>query len=245
VGKFDFSAARLKRSIDESLERLRTDHVDLLQLHDIEFGDYTQILSYSIPALEDIRQSGKTRFIGATGLPLKMLAKLACAAPIDTVLTYCRYNLMITDMDQLLTPVARQRGIGLVNASPLHMAVLTARGAPAWHPAPVEVKEAGRKVVDLCKTRGVMVSDVALRFSVDHPYVSTTLVGMSDARHVMDNVRSVSFEIDPALKAEIDNAVASVRNMTWPSGRPENNDWEICDDPENRLPSSFVVVQPD
>ncbi len=74
---FDFSADRLAHSIDESLARLQTDYVDLLQLHDIEFGDYRQIVEESVPALEKIKQSGKARFIGATGLPLKILRNVA------------------------------------------------------------------------------------------------------------------------------------------------------------------------
>jgi len=242
--RFDFSPARLVRSIDESLARLRTDHVDLLQLHDIEFGDFRQIVDQALPALEAIRRSGKTRFIGITGLPLKMLARVACAVPLDTVLSYCRYNLMITDMDQWLTPVAGQKGVALINASPLHMGVLTERGAPAWHPAPPEVKQAGRAVVDFCRSRGVRVADVALRFCLDHPYVSTTLVGMADPGHVMENVRALDFEPDPELMAGIQRLVAPVKDVTWPSGRPENNDYEGCGDSENRLPSSFVVVQP-
>ncbi len=239
-----FPPAGLERSIDESLARLGTDHVDLLQLHDIEFADLRQIMDESIPALQKIRSAGKTRFIGVTGLPLKVLRRVALSEPVDAVLSYCRYNLMITDLDELLTPVARDRGIALVNASPLHMGLLTERGAPSWHPAPDKVKQVGREVAALCRAHGVCAADVALRFCLDHPYVSTTLVGMADPNHVMENIRALDFPLDPELMRQVQVLVAPVKNLIWPSGRPENNDYEGSGDSGNRLPSSFVAVQP-
>src|SRR5450432_2046994 len=154
---FDFSAQRVTASIDESLKRLRTDYVDLLQAHDVEFGDVQQIIEETIPALRKIQKQGKARFIGISGLPLTTLVRIAEAVPLDTILSYCRYNLMAADMDEVLLPVAKRLGVGLINASPLHMGVLTRQGAPDWHPAPVEVLTAGKKVEELCRSRGVDV----------------------------------------------------------------------------------------
>src|SRR5580692_6576214 len=162
VAKFDFSTARIRRSIDESLERLRTDYLDVFLAHDIEFVNEHQIVDEAIPAMRALQSEGKARFIGITGLQLNMLRKVAQAAPVDAILSYCRYNLLITDMDDLLTPFAKQHGIGLINASPLHMGILTPNGPPPWHPASPEVKEAGREMVRLCQRSGVQASDLAL-----------------------------------------------------------------------------------
>ncbi len=153
-----------------------------------------------------------------------MLADVAERGGADTVLSYCHYNLMITDMDEHLTPVCQKRRIGLVNASPLHMRILTEQGAPDWHPAPEPVKQAGQKVAQLCQAAGADISELALRFCLDHPYVATTLVGMSKQRHVQTNVRAVSAKIDPALMRRIQETIAPVFNTVWPSGRPENHD---------------------
>lgn len=224
TGAFDFSSGRIFRSIDESLRRLRTDHVDLLQLHDIEFGDFHQIVDESIPALRRIQESGKARFVGITGLPLKVLREVASVADVDSILTYCRYNLMITDMDDLLTPLCKEKNIGLINASPLHMGVLTERGAPAWHPAPEAVKEAGARVARLCRERGADVSLVALKYCLDHPFVASTLVGMADPAHTLRNIQLVDTEIDPEILAAIASLVEPVKNITWPSGNAVNND---------------------
>ena len=223
-GGFDFSAERVTRSIDESLTRLKTDHVDVLQVHDIEFGGREQIINETLPALRRIREAGKARFIGITGLCLEILRDVAQRAEVDTILSYCRYNLMITDLDDVLTPLCKEQGIGLVNASPLHMRILSEKGAPDWHLASQEVKDAGRKVVEFCKAEGVSVSDVAMRFCVDHPYAATTLVGMSKQRHVEQNIKSLEYKADAELRKRIAEIVAPVKDEMWPSGLPENYD---------------------
>jgi L-galactose dehydrogenase len=224
VKAFDFSSGRVAASIDESLQRLRTDYVDLLQAHDIEFADRRQIIEETLPAMRRAQQAGKCRWVGITGYPPKMLADVAERGGVDTVLSYCRYNLMITDMDEHLTPLCRMHRIGLVNASPLHMRILTEKGAPDWHPAPEAVKQAGREVAALCRAAGADVSAVALRFCLDHPYVATTLVGMSKQRHVETNIRAMDAKVDPALMRRIHQAVAPAFNAVWPSGRPQNQD---------------------
>ena len=219
---FDFSSSRVKTSVEESLSRLRTDHVDLIIAHDIEFADRGQIVQETLPAMRDMQQQGKVRFIGISGLPLKLLAGVARETSVDAVLSYCHYTLLTRDVDDWLTPVLRQRQIGLINASPLHMRILTAAAAPPWHPAPEPVKQAGAKVVALCRGRGVDPALVALRFCLDHPYVSSTLVGMSSVSEVEQNLQAREFRIEPGLLAEIDRTVAPIQNLTWPSGRPEN-----------------------
>jgi len=222
--KFDFSAARVTASIDESLRRLRTDYVDLLQAHDIEFGDRRQIIGETIPAMRKLQQAGKCRWVGITGYPVKMLADVAERAGVDTVLSYCHYDLMITDMDTYLTPACVKHNIGLINASPLHMRILADKGAPDWHPAPEAVKQAGRDVAAMCRQAGADIADLAMRFCLDHPRVATTLVGMSKVRHVESNIRVLEAKIDPALMKRIQQRLAPVMNVVWPSGRPENDD---------------------
>jgi L-galactose dehydrogenase len=127
-------------------------------------------------------------------------------------------------MDDVLLPVAKKYGIGLINASPLHMGILTARGAPEWHPAPAVIRQAGKMLAEVCRARGVDVSELALRFCLDHPYVSTTLVGMSDQQHVEANLRPLQAVTNPELVKEVRAFLSPVLNYIWPSGRPENHD---------------------
>ncbi len=220
--EFDFSAKRVEASIDESLSRLQTDYVDLLQVHDVEFGPARQIVEETLPALRDIQQRGKTRFIGISGYPLGLLGAIASECAVDTVLSYCRYNLLVTDLDAVLAPLLRAKGIGLLNASPLHMGLLTAFGAPAWHPAPQQVKDVAARIVAFCQARGLQPESVALKFCLDYPHASSTLVGMSTRAQLEINLQSLDLQLDPELLSRIQQLVAPVKDTVWSSGRPEN-----------------------
>jgi L-galactose dehydrogenase len=221
---FDFSAERVVRSADESLRRLRTDHVDILYAHDIEFGDREQILNETIPALRKLKQQGKARLIGVTGYPLKILADVAVRGEVDAVMSYCRFNLLVRDLDFHLSPALEQRGLGLVNASPLHMGILTEQGAPAWHPAPENVRQAGKRVVQLCGARGIEPVAAALRFCLNHPYVSSTFVGMSKPEHVDTNLKALEMSTDSEFLTEVERIAGADLNQVWSSGKAENQD---------------------
>ncbi len=221
---FDFSAARVVRSVEESLRRLRTDYLDVFQAHDIEFGHAEQILSETLPAMQRLKETGKVRFIGITGYPLDMLRRVAETFPVDSVLSYCRYDLLDHAMERVLAPLARAHGLALINASPLHMRVLTQTGAPDWHPAPQRVRCAAMEAAAFCQTQGADLADLALQFALAQPDVATTLVGMSKVRHVQANLRLVGTQPDPALLAHVQAILAPVQDVVWRSGYPENDD---------------------
>jgi L-galactose dehydrogenase len=221
---FDFSAERVAHSVEESLRRLQTDYLDVFQIHDIEYGRKEQIIDETLPAMFRLKEAGKIRFVGITGYPLGSLCDVAEAVDVDTILTYCRYNLMDTAMDDVLTPLAKRKGIGLINASPLHMRVLTEMGAPDWHPAPQRVLEMAHQVAEYCRAQGVDVADLAMQFVLQHEVVATTLVGMSKVRSVERNLRSVGVVPDPELLAAVQEMIAPVANVCWQEGCPENDD---------------------
>jgi L-galactose dehydrogenase len=218
---FDFSAQVIGAGLEESLRRLRTDYVDLLQAHDVEFGDPQQIAHETIPAMRRLQEQGKARYIGITGYSLQTLIDIASLVQVDSILSYCHYNLMVNDMDAMLVPFAREHRIGLLNASALHMGILTEQGAPPWHPAPDAVRKAGRLIVRICREHGVEAPEVALRYCLDHPFVTSTLVGMSNVREVEAMLSSLRATSDPSLLKEISEAVAPVFNYVWPSGRED------------------------
>ena len=222
--EFDFSAERVRSSIDESLGRLRTDHVDLLIAHDIEFGDREQIIEETVPAMRKLQEAGKTRFVGISGLPLKILADVAERARVDFVLSYCRYTLLNRDLDRWLTPVIERRNLGLIGASAVHMGILSKQGSPPWHPAQDEVKLAGAKVVAYCESRGINPAVAAVRFTSSHPLIASTLVGMPRRSEVEEDLEALDLHIDKEFLDAVDEIVAPVRNLIWDSGRPENND---------------------
>jgi L-galactose dehydrogenase len=224
LDQFDFSANRVATSLDESLRRLRTDYVDLFLAHDVEFGDVQQVIHETVPALRQLQQQGKARYIGISGFPPKLLRRVAEAVPLDGILTYCHYNLLNTSMDTVLTGFARDHGIGLINASGLCMGLLTEQGPPGWHPAPQEVRAAGREAAEYCRQHGANLSELALRFCLEHPYVSSTLIGIATRQEVEASLKLLQSATDKAMLAQLKTMLAPVFNYEWPSGRPENQE---------------------
>jgi L-galactose dehydrogenase len=221
---FDFSQKRILASIDESLKRLRTDWIDIFQIHDVEYGTNKMVLDEAIPAVQKLKKAGKVRFVGITGYPVYNLKRLAEAAEVDTILTYCRYNLLDVKADEVLAPLAKKLKLGLINASPLHMRALTNTGVPEWHPAPVKVVEAAAKAAAYCKSKGVDIADLAMQFVLANESYATTLVGMSKVRHVESNVKVVGTKADPQLLADVLNMLRGVMNVCWKEGLAENDD---------------------
>ncbi len=202
--------------------RLRTDYVDLLLAHDVEFADLRQIVEETIPAMRRLQQMGKTRYIGVTGFPLRTLIHIARTTPVDAILSYCHYNLLADDMDVILAPLAENQGIGLINASPLCMGMLTEAGAPDWHPAPSEMREAARRAAEFCHDRGYDIADLALRFCFDYPRVATSLVGMATRAQVRSSLNAFEAPADPQMVRKVRAIFAPVFNRFWSSGREEN-----------------------
>ncbi|WP_075351974.1 aldo/keto reductase [Algoriphagus marinus] len=220
---FDFSRDRILKSIDESLSRLKTDYVDLFQLHDIEFVDKNQITDIAIPAIREVQQSGKARFIGITGLPVRYLAQLAREVELDTVLSWAHYNLLEDEINDELVPLSKEKGFGLMNAAPLMQRILSSEPLPAWHRSPDEVKAMQPILVAICEKYGVSLPQVALRFAMGHPDIATTIVGMNSLKTIQENVAAVDFQIPQGLLEEIETLLAPVKNKMWFEGKAENN----------------------
>lgn len=219
---FDFSAQRVTQSVDESLERLNVEYIDLIQCHDIEFVGLDQIIHETLPALRQLQERGKIRFIGITGLPLKIFETVLAQAEVDTILSYCRYSLNDTALSRLL-PTLREKNIGTISASPLGMGLLTNYGVPSWHPAPANIREKCAEAATYCRAHGTNISRLALQFAVANPAIHTTLVGTASVENITANVRWIEEPLDLSLLAEVLAILAPIHNQTWASGRPENN----------------------
>jgi L-galactose dehydrogenase len=219
---FDFSAKRVTASVDESLKRIGVKYVDVIHVHDIEFGDLDQVIRETIPALRKVQKAGKARFVGVTGLPLKAIRRVVEAVPVDAVLSYCRFELNDTALLDLV-PLLKNHGVGIINASPLGMGLLTTRGTPPWHPAPAELKEVCARAAAHCRANGASVEKLAIQYTLTNPDIATTVVGSADPAEMENNIRWASEPIDRQLLDEVLAILKPVHNLTWPSGRPENN----------------------
>lgn len=219
---FDFSEKRIRSSLNESFQRLGVDYVDMLYLHDIEFGNLEQIFNESIPCLQALKNEGKIRYFGVTGYPVKIFAETINKFDIDCILSYCRFGLHDTSLASLM-PELDKAGVGIINASPTGMGLLTKRGAPAWHPGSKSLLEASAKAVELCNEHDVDVTEIALQFAIDHPSVVSTLVGTANPLNIEKNVSWATSPRRPELVKKI-LALFANAECVWPSGHSVNQD---------------------
>lgn len=225
-GDYDYSRAATERSIEHSLVRLGVQHLDLIQCHDVEFADPGQIVNETLPALQRLKEQGLVRHIGITGLPLKVFpAILDRIGPgvVETILSFCHYALNDTSLAGLI-PYLKEKGVGIINASPTGMGLLTERGVPAWHPASRAIRDGCRKAVEHCKARGADIVKLAVQFCVAHPDIATTLVGTARPQNIRDNIACVNEALDESLLAEVLEILKPIHNFNYTRGLTQNRD---------------------
>lgn len=220
--EFDFSPERSRQSVEESLSRLGVDYIDLIQAHDVEYGDLHQIQTKTIPALHDIVREGKARFVGVTGYPLKALSALARLTEVDTVLSYNHYSLNDTTLLSAL-PEFQARNLGIINAAPLSQGLLNDSGTPSWHPAPANIKSLCAETAEFVRARGSSLSKLAIQFSIQNTAIATTLIGTAIPAELERNLRWADEPIDEELLRAVQQRLAPIKDITWTTGRPENN----------------------
>ena len=139
---FDFSEKKILSSIDESLERLKIDYVDILLAHDVEFGNFDQIINETLPALQKIKDSGKARYIGFSCYPIELFKKIIdkSTVKIDVILSYA-HSCLINNKFETIIPYLQNKEIGIINASPLCMGLLSTNPVPEWHPSSKEIQK--------------------------------------------------------------------------------------------------------
>jgi aryl-alcohol dehydrogenase-like predicted oxidoreductase len=223
VGHFDFSAKRVVESVDVSLHRLGTDHLDVLLCHDIEFVDMQQIVDETLPALRKVRDAGKVRFIGVSGYPMKLFRYILDRTDLDVVLSYNHYTLQNT-MFADLVPYLNQKGVGIMNAAPFSARLLTNASLPKWHKATPEVRQCARRAAEHCQKRGVDIAQLALQYSIANPDMTTCIVGSANPENVRNWVKWSEEPLDQKLLTETLEILRPIHNWFYIEGRPENND---------------------
>ena len=225
-GDYDFSRASTERSIEHSLVRLGVDYVDIIQCHDIEFANHDQIVNETLPALHRLKEQGLVRHVGITGLPLKVFPSILDRVEpgiVETILSFCHYELNDTSLADLL-PYFKEKGVGIINASPTGMGLLTPQGAPGWHPASDALKEGCRKAVEHCQARGADIVKLAVQFCAANPDIATTLVGTARPQNIRNNIAYVNEPMDEQLLAELLEILAPIHNHNFTRGLPEHRD---------------------
>ncbi len=220
---FDFSAKRVAESVDVSLHRLGTDHLDIVLCHDIEFVPMQQIVDETIPAMRKAQQAGKIGFIGFSGYPMKIFKFILDQTGVDCVLSYNQYTLQNTRFADEMVPYLKSKGVGAMNAGPFSARLLTNAPLPAWLKEPENVKAAARKAAELCAKRGSDIAKLALQFSIANPDITTTVAGSANPDNIRNWAKWAAEPVDTQLLAEVLEIFAPVKNLGHTEGLPENN----------------------
>jgi aryl-alcohol dehydrogenase-like predicted oxidoreductase len=220
---FDFSAKRVAESIDVSLERMKTDHLDIILCHDIEFVDMNQIVEETLPAVRKAQQQGKVKFVGISGYPMKIFRWVLDRAPLDVILSYNHYTLQNTMLADVV-PFLKAKGVGVMNAAPFSARLLTNQPLPAWHKATPQVREVARKAAEHAAAKGSDIAKLAVQFSIRHPDLATCIVGSANPNNVANWVRWAEEPVDEQLMSEVSEILRPIHNWFYLEGRPENND---------------------
>jgi L-galactose dehydrogenase len=222
---FDFSPSRIRTSLEESLRLLRTDYVDVLQLHDIEFVQLEGVLTDAHAELVALREEGKCRFIGMSGYPMATLRRAITETELDVVLSYAHNTLLDQCLQDRLLPVADERGVRVINAAAVALGLLTPGTIRMGteHPAGPPIRAAAEAVRAVCAEHGVNVSFPANQYAIQRSGCATTLIGTVNPAFLDSAVAAVDAPIDEELLARVLAAAAPVSRLDWISGLPENN----------------------
>jgi aryl-alcohol dehydrogenase-like predicted oxidoreductase len=214
---FDYSRARIRASLDESAGRLGVDYFDIIHIHDIEYlgRKYTEWgLTEGHEAVQELKREGRIGAVSFGIYPMDLWNRIFASLEIDAALVHNHYCLNNTQLLDLL-PMARQKGIGIVNAAPFGSGLLTDRGPADWHPATPDDRSLFRAAAEFCRNHGIPISKLALQFSCQNPEIPTTLFSSTNAEEVRRNVECYEEACDMAMVAQVQKILEPVLNKEW------------------------------
>lgn len=205
-----YSAERMRRSLDESRERLGMDVLPLLYLHDPERISYDTAFAEDGPvrALVAMKDAGVALSIGISGGPAPMLRHYVETGLFDAVITHNRFTLVDRSAEELID-VSVAHGVIVVNAAVYGGGALARWPEPvasyAYQPAPTDTIDAVAAMGAACERAGVPLAAAALQFSTRDRRVTTTVVGATSAEHYDAFVADDALEIPDALFEELES----------------------------------------
>lgn len=222
VNTWDYSAKRVTDSVYESMERLGIDFIDLINVHDIEFqaalpGGLQKVVDETLPALVELREKGVVGHVGITDLQLqnlKWVVEHCEKGVVESVLNFCHYTLNDDALGDFMG-FFEHEGVGVVNASPLSMGLLSQRGVPDWHPAPKPLVKACQKAAEHCREKGYPIEKLAVQYAVSNPRIASTLFSSANPDNVRRNIEWANEEPDWELVMEVKEIIGDQQRVTW------------------------------
>ncbi len=217
VNTWDYSAKRAQESVYESMERLGIDHIDLINVHDVEFADLNQVVNETLPALVELREKGIVSHVGITDLQLeniKWVIEHVPAGTVESVLNFCHYCLCDDKIVDFLD-FFEENNVGVISASPLSMGLLSERGVPDWHPAPKPLVEVCKKAAEHCKAKGYPIEKLAMQYALSNDRIATTLFSSANPANVKKNLAFIEEPIDWNLVREVQEIIGDQKRVSW------------------------------
>ncbi|MGC6587814.1 aldo/keto reductase [Paenibacillus sp. Dod16] len=214
------SRYHLQQELEDSLKRLKTDYVDLYQIH--TFDPHTP-LEETLRTLDDMVSSGKVRYIGASNYAaweiMKALGISELRGYARYVSTQTSYSLADRTPELELVPLCLDQGVGIIPYFPLAGGILTGKyGQGASTPSGSRAEtdpnfnrfledrnlKLGQQVSQLAAEHGHSPSALSLAWLMNRPAVSTVIVGATKTEQLDDNLKSLEIEIDETLGSSLD-----------------------------------------
>ena len=222
--KTDFSLDTIKNSIKTSLKNLNTSYIDLVQCHDVEFGNIKQIINEILPYLQTLKEKGIIRYIGITGLSLPVLDYIIIHSTIkiDTVLTYCNYSLHCNLLDNYITKWT-SNNIKIIQGGCTSMGLLTDKGPPKWHPASIELKNKCKQVSTKCKKLNENITKIAFQHIYNNPNIATILIGPINTNELQNYYMWISQKQNIKLQQQLIKLFEQYQHYIWIEPNTEHN----------------------
>ncbi|HZG91464.1 MAG TPA: aldo/keto reductase [Pseudonocardia sp.] len=199
---WDFSADGVRRSLEESLQRLGLDRVDVLLLHDPDEHDLHPALATGLPALARLREEGLVRAVGVGSKSTTALLAAARSGAVDLLMVAGRYTLLEQPVAAEVLPECRDRGIGVLAAGVLNSGLLAGPRPGAsyeYATVPEDVLARARRLAETCAASGVELPTAALQFPLREPAVRAVVLGAGSAEQLRENLRRLREPVPDAL----------------------------------------------
>jgi len=209
------SRKAIMAEIDASLRRLRTDYVDLYQIHR---WDYGTPIEETMEALHDVVKAGKARYLGASSMHTWQFAKAQYLADrygwTRFVSMQNHYNLLYREEEREMLPFCLDQGVGVIPWSPLARGKLTRPWDSTTHRSETDAfgkslyrdedRDIVSRVVDLAGKRSVPPAQVALAWLLRNPAVTSPIVGATKPGHLSDAIAALEVELTPDEVAHLE-----------------------------------------
>lgn len=209
----DYSADGVRRSIEESLERLGTDRIDIALVHDPD-DHVEQVLAEALPELVRLRDEGVVGAIGVGMNQWEAPLRFVRESDLDVVMLAGRWTLLDRTGEPLLAECER-RGVSVLAAAPFNSGLLS-RPDPAadthfnYEAPDPRLLAAARELADLARDHGTVLPHLALTFPLQHPAVAAVVTGQAKPEHVRSSARWLSTPVPEAVWPEAEKIVEGV-----------------------------------